>query len=166
MHLYRQRGFHKQYWLIDSIAMIQTAKSIEAGVDQDMRTRLDRAMFLSDNLPRWAALAEEYGAMVVLVNQLRMKQGMVFGDPLYSPGGMALEHACSIRARVRRAKNGRLLKNGHVIGIVGVVSNTKNKSGGGSVEQAKCGFKVKWNRDPARIEFFPAEEAEDALKGD
>lgn len=164
MHVFRMRGFHKQFWLVDSIAMLQTWAQVDAGVQQNMRTRLDRAIFLNDVLPRWAALADNYGAMIVFVNQLRMKQGMVFGDPYSTPGGMALDHACTIQARVARKSNGRMLDAGKVVGIVGVISNYKNKAGSGSVEQCKAGFKIKWNRNPALIKFFPGEDADDILK--
>jgi recombination protein RecA len=162
MQLFAKRGYKKQYWLLDSVANIQTAMAVEAGLlDRNMRVNMDRAMFLSNVLPRWAGLASNYGAMIVLVNQLRNKVGMVFGDPLYAPGGRALAHACAIRARVRRLKNGQIRQNGKVVGIIGVIKNTKNKAGEGSVEQEQVCFKIKWSKSPARIEFMSVEEAEE-----
>jgi recombination protein RecA len=164
MHILNAAGHKKQFWMLDSIAMLQTGMSIEAGPDgRNMRTKLDRSMFLSDALPRWAGLAASYNALIVLINQVRTKPGVMFGDPTYTPGGSALGHACSIQARVRRKGSGVLRKNGMVIGIVGVVTNTKNKAGQGSVQGAKAAFKILWNRKVAKIEFMEAKEAEDAM---
>lgn len=158
MYILSEKGYEKQFWIVDSIAMLQTEKVIFAGADQNMNTRLDRAKFLSELLPRWAGLAANYNASVFFVNQLRMKQGMVFGDPLYSPGGKALDHALSIRGRVKRGK--RELHNGKVVGISGTIENRKNKAGGGSVEQCKCSFRILWNRAPAKVEFGPVASKE------
>jgi RecA/RadA recombinase len=163
MSLLADRGFDKQIWVIDSLAMIQTEMVVEAGTEgQNMRTKLDRSAFLSMYLPRLAGLAANYNAMVLIVNQIRTKQGMVFGDPTYTPGGNAKEHACTIQARVKRGeKGGRLLKSGAQIGIFGSIKNIKNKAGEGSIEGETCAFKVRWNTNPAKISFMPVEEAQE-----
>lgn len=167
MQILAEQGVKKQFWLIDSVANIQTFKSVEAGTDgQNMNTRLSRASFLSDTLPRWAGLAANYNAMVMLINQVRMKPGVMFGDPETTPGGNALLHNCAVRARVRRVSNGLLRLNGKVIGIVGVIRNIKNKAGEASVQGEEVGFSVKWNRKRAKIEFMSRSEAESILKGE
>ncbi len=81
-----------------------------------------------------------------------------------SPGGRALRHSCSIRARVRRCKGGQLKKGDRIIGLVGIIRNIKNKAGGGSQQSLEAGFKVKWSVSPARVEFMSKEEAEELLK--
>lgn len=165
MQILCRKGCKKQFWLVDSVAMMVTGAVIEAGAKgQNMHTKSDRAAFLALHLPRWCGYAANYNAMIFLVNQLRVKPGISYGDPRYTPGGNALEHTCSIRARVRRFKNGFVRDHGKVIGIVGIIKNTKNKSGGGSVEQESCGFKVVWNKTPAKIRFMTAKEAEEELE--
>ena len=167
MRLLAERGCKKQFWLLDSIAMLQTQAVIDAGTTgQNMRTKVDRAQFLSQTLPKWAGLAANYNAMIFLVNQVRTKIGVVFGNPEYSPGGNALDHACSSRVRVRRLKNGQLRHNGKVIGLIGIIRNVKNKVGHGSVQDEKAGFQVLWNRPIAKVEFMSAQDAEDLLKGE
>jgi len=159
-------GCTKQFWIVDSVANIQTEMQLDAGtMGRNMRTSLDRAMFLSQELPTLAGLAANYNALIFLVNQMRDKQGMVFGDPSYSPGGRALRHCCSIRARVRRCKNGILRKGTKIIGLVGIIKNLKNKAGGGSVQDLECGFCLRWNKPLATAEFMTREEAEEAVKG-
>lgn len=163
MALAAEQGFKKQFWFLDSVANIMTDMAVEAGAERNMRVNLDRAMFLSMTLPKWAALAANYNATIFLINQLRDRPNVMFGDPSYSPGGRALRHACAIRARVRRKKE--LSKAGEVIGLLGLIQNTKNKAGAGSIQNAKCGFKVKWNKPVALVEFMSAEDLGDLVKG-
>lgn len=167
MAIFSSKGYKKQFWLVDSIAMLNTQRVIDAGAQgQNMRTNADRAMFLSTQLPMWAGLAANYNAMIFLVNQLRERVGMVFGDPTYTPGGRALRHTCGIRARIKRMKNGQLRQGGKVVGLVGVISNKKNKAGEGSNECEECGFRIIWNRPRAKIRFMSVTEAEAVLKGE
>lgn len=152
----------KQLWIIDSVANMQTVMAIDAGSEgQNMRTRNDRALFLAQALPRWSGLAANYNAIVILINQMRNKMGLVFGDPLESPGGRALRHACAVRARVRKKKSGVLkTADGRVLGKIGTIANFKNKAGGGSVPEQKCAFRVLTTKTPHRITFMPFEDAE------
>jgi recombination protein RecA len=161
MRILAEQGAQKQFWFLDSVANIQTEMVVEAGVsDQNMRTKLDRAMFLSLTLPRWAALAANYNATIVMINQLRDKQGLVFGKPTYTPGGRALRHACAIRAEVSPISGGALKNAGVQIGVKGKIKNEKNKAGNGSHPNAIVGFKIRWDKSPAKISFMPVEEAE------
>lgn len=155
-------GSKKQFWILDSVANLQTEMAIEAGtVNRNMRVNVDRAQFLSSTLPKWASLAAQYNAMIFLINQLRDKVGMVWGEPTYSPGGRALRHACAIRAKVRRVKGGRLLHNKQLVGIYGAIKNVKNKAGQGSVERCETGFKIRWSKNPARVTFMPLADVEE-----
>lgn len=164
MMLLAKAGYKKQFWIVDSVANIQTMMAIDAGTNRNMRVSLDRAAFLSYYLPRLAGLAANYNALIFLINQLRDKQGPVWGDQQYSPGGRALRHCCAVRARIRRVKNGRILMGGKTVGLVGVIKNIKNKAGGGSVQDEQCGFEIRWRHDPARFEFMSKSEVEDRLK--
>ena len=165
MYLLHEDGFKKKVVIIDSIAMIRTEKQLDAGrMGQNMNTGLDRARFLSDTLPEWAGLAANYNTMVLLINQMRHKQGIVFGDPLTAPGGDALQHACRVQVRMRPCKAGRLLYKGMTVGIIGVIKNIKNKAGGGSIQDRRCGFVMKFKTTPATIEFMTQEVAEQRIK--
>ena len=168
MRLLSKQGFKSQFWLVDSIATLQTEMQGEAatnGKGPNMRTRNDRALFLSETLPRWAGLAANYGAVILFINQLRDKPGISFGDPSYSPGGRAIKHTCSVRARIRRCKSGKLKKGSRVVGLVSIISNIKNKTGGGSVQGSECGISFRWGFTPGKVEVMSREEAEDLMKG-
>lgn len=140
---------------VDAVAAILTEEEAAAGIqDQNMRTMVSLASFLSKLLRRWVALAINYNAMIVMVNQLRMAPGVRFGNPEYTPGGNAVRYYSAVRVRMRR-KGGKLLKDGKVIGLKGILSNWKNKAGEGSREGAKIGFKLYYN---GKSRYVPAEE--------
>lgn len=144
----------------DSIAALETLGQVEGGAKgQNMRTRTDLSVFLSDSLKRWVGLCANYNATVLFINQIRMKPGVAFGDPQYTPGGNALRHYCSVRVTMRRTKGGKILKNAKIIGLQGTLTNKKNKVGGGSVEGNKIAFKMLFD---GKTKFLPAE----ALKRD
>ena len=125
---------------IDSIAAMVPSEAEEAGLSQNMRTRVSVASFLTWLLPRWQQRASNYNAMMFLVNQIRVAPGR-YGNPEYTPGGNAIRFFCAIRAKMRR-KGGPILKEGRSLGFKGVVQNYKNKAGEGSKEHAKIGFKL------------------------
>lgn len=166
MKALHKRGRKKQFWILDSVANIQTQMAIADGtVDRNMRTNMDRASLLSAMLPRWCGYAANYNAMVMMINQLRRKP-VAFGDPFYSPGGDAVGFTASIQARVARIKGGKMLQAGKTVGIVGKIQNIKNKAGEGSVQDNSAGFKIRWDRSPAKIEFMAVSQAEAFIKGE
>ena len=140
----------------DSVAAMLVDAEAEAGVtDQNMRSSMALATFLSKILRRWVALARTCNAMLFFINQTREKP-MAFGNPTYTPGGRALKFYCSVRAEMRRKSGGQLRsKNGKISGIKGVITNLKNKAGEGSLEKERCGFRIFWD---GRSEFVPIEE--------
>lgn len=157
-------GAKKQVWFIDSIANIVTAKMIKAGTKAGMNEMLDRANFLAKVLPRWAGLAANYNALVIVSNQLRDDIGGFggFGGPQdHSTGGRALRHAAAIRCRIQRLR--QLRQNRRIIGLAGQLRNIKNKAGAGSEEGCEAGFKVLWHGDVADVEFMPLGELKEEL---
>lgn len=166
MFLLNRAGAEKQFWFLDSVAMMITAKQEQAGLSgSNMNTKNDRAMMLSTMLPRWAGLAANYNAIILLSNQLRSRIGgfIMPGMEDETTGGKALRHACSVRIRTRRVKGGRLKNGTTVVGLAGALRNIKNKSGEGSVEGCECGFKVLWNRPQAQIEFMSIKDLKEDL---
>jgi RecA/RadA recombinase len=128
--------------IVDSIANLQPEMAIEAGLTEDnMRTNNERALFLGKALPRWVSFGKNYTMWIMLINQIRTRPGVVMGNPEYSPGGNALDHNCHVMGQIRR-KSGVEEKDGTVTGISGYMVNSKNKAGGGSVENQICSYKV------------------------
>jgi recombination protein RecA len=151
-----KQGSKKMFIVVDSVTAFLVEEEAAAGnTEQNMRTKVALASFLSRLLRRWCALAQAYNASIVFINQLRMTPGG-YGNPEQTTGGKALRFYCSVRAGVRRVKGGRMLQKGRMVGLKGVIRNMKNKSGGGSVEGMECGFKASFKDRDWR--FLPAKK--------
>lgn len=96
--------------VLDSIASL-IPKSVEESLSEQQFVGL-LARLLSQNLPKIASAAERNNVLVILINQLREKIGVMFGKNTDSPGGRALKHLCSIRLEVIRktAKDARIYR--------------------------------------------------------
>jgi len=135
-----KNGIKKQMLIVDSAAAILTEDEAAGGVDgQNMKTSMSLPKFLSGLMKRWVALMQNYNCIVIFTNQLRHKP-MAFGDPSYSPGGNAIPFYAHVRVRMGLTEGGKILKNGHMVGIKGVLSNRKNKAGG--IQHEKTGYKI------------------------
>lgn len=102
-------------WVFDSIAsMIPHEKLFDekgnrrAPGDYNMRDKLALAAATSQSYPILAQFAEDYNMTVLLLNQIRMKPNVLFGDPTSTPGGNAAEFYASIRISLGR----KMLTNG------------------------------------------------------
>lgn len=90
--------------VIDSIAaMVPEAGNIAYG-DQNMKTKnMEKAQFLSVELPRLARDLGLCAGTTFALNQLRTNPGVMFGDNTTTPGGQALKFYASTRLRLRKA---------------------------------------------------------------
>lgn len=86
-----------------------------------------RANQMSQALPKLGRLAREHNMAVVIINQLREKIGVLFGDNTTTPGGRGLKHHASWRFQMWR---GAAFKAGpDAIGIHTTVKCVKSKVG-------------------------------------
>lgn len=91
--------------VIDSVASL-IPKVVEEKDSEQAQVGV-MARLLSQNLGKVVSAAERNGVLVIFINQLREKIGVLFGNPETSPGGNALKHLCSIRLKItkRRSKD-------------------------------------------------------------
>ncbi|MDD6564563.1 MAG: DNA recombination/repair protein RecA, partial [Clostridiales bacterium] len=83
------------------------------------------ARLMSQALRKLTAIISKSGTVVIFINQLREKVGVMYGNPETTPGGRALKFFSSVRLDVRRQEQ---LKNGtEVIGNHTRVKVVKNK---------------------------------------
>ena len=99
-------------WVFDSVAsMIPHDKLYDKdGKRRDpgsytMRDSLLLAKSCSQSYPALAQFAEDYNMTVLLLNQIRMKPGVMFGDPTTTPGGNAAEFYATNRISISRSMN-------------------------------------------------------------
>jgi protein RecA len=98
-------------WVFDSLAAMvphsilydSDGKPREVG-KRNMKDQQALATCSSSHLPVVAQKAEEHGALVLILNQLRTKPGVMYGDPIYTPGGDAKEFYFSQRIRLSAKK--------------------------------------------------------------
>lgn len=87
--------------VIDSVAALTPKAEIEGEMgDQHMGLQ---ARLMSQALRKLAGIVSKSKTTVVFINQIRMKIGIVFGNPETTPGGNALKFYSSIRIEIRRA---------------------------------------------------------------
>jgi recombination protein RecA len=109
--------------VIDSVAALTPRVEIE-GEMGDQHIGL-QARMMSQALRKLTALASKTGTMIVFINQLREKIGIMFGNPETTPGGRALKFYSSVRIDIR--KIAQVKKGDRVVGHRAKVKVAKNK---------------------------------------
>ena len=109
--------------VIDSVAALVPKAEIDGEMGDAHVGVLARLM--SQALRKLTAIIAKSGTVVIFINQLREKVGVMYGNPETTPGGRALKFFASVRLDVRRQEQ---LKNGsEVIGNHTRVKVVKNK---------------------------------------
>jgi len=100
--------------------------SVAALVDMEANQMGLQARMMAKGLRKIVGLANEHKTLVIFINQIRMKIGIMFGNPETTPGGRALPYAASVRIDVRK-KEDLKDKAGESIGIKVKAKIIKNK---------------------------------------
>jgi recombination protein RecA len=109
--------------IVDSVAALVPRAEIE-GEMGDAQMGL-QARLMSQALRKLAGVLSKSKTTIVFTNQLRMKIGIMFGNPETTPGGMALKFYASVRMDVRKIET--LKKGTEIIGTRVKVKIVKNK---------------------------------------
>ena len=86
--------------VIDSVAALVPRAEIEGDMG-DAHMGL-QARLMSQALRKLAATIDRSKALVIFINQIRMKIGVIFGNPETTPGGNALKFYTSVRLDIRK----------------------------------------------------------------
>jgi len=107
--------------VVDSVAALVPKAEIEG----DMGDAHVQARLMSQALRKLTGAINKSNTIVIFINQLREKVGVMFGNPETTPGGKALKFYASVRLDVRRID---ALKNGtEIVGNRTRVKIVKNK---------------------------------------
>ena len=109
--------------VIDSVAALTPKAEIEGDMgDSHMGLQ---ARLMSQALRKLTANIKRSNTMVIFINQIRMKIGVMFGSPETTTGGNALKFYASVRLDIRRI--GAIKKGDEIIGNETRVKVVKNK---------------------------------------
>jgi recombination protein RecA len=109
--------------VIDSVAALTPRAEIE-GEMGDSHVGL-QARLMSQALRKLTANIKKSNTMVIFINQIRMKIGVMFGSPETTTGGNALKFYSSVRLDIRRI--GAIKKGDEIVGNQTRVKVVKNK---------------------------------------
>jgi recombination protein RecA len=109
--------------VIDSVAALTPKAEIEGEMGDSLPGL--QARLMSQALRKLTGSIKRTNTMVIFINQIRMKIGVMFGNPETTTGGNALKFYASVRLDIRRT--GSIKKGEEVIGSETKVKVVKNK---------------------------------------
>jgi recombination protein RecA len=128
--------------IIDSVAALTPKKELEGDMgDSHMGLQ---ARMMSQGLRKLTGSISRTNTTVIFINQLRMKIGVMFGNPETTTGGNALKYYASCRIDIRRT--GAIKDGEEVVGATSRIKVVKNKvfppfrEAEPSIMYAKAGF--------------------------
>ena len=113
--------------VVDSVAALTPRAEIEGEIDGDMGDSHVglQARLMSQALRKLTAIISKSNCIVIFINQLREKVGVMFGSPETTTGGRALKFYSSIRMDIRRIE--AIKQGGEIVGNRTRVKVVKNK---------------------------------------
>jgi len=109
--------------VVDSVAALTPKAEIEGEMGEPQMGL--QARLMSQALRKLTGNIKRSNTMVIFINQIRMKIGVMFGNPETTTGGNALKFYASVRIDIRRA--GAIKKGDEVIGSETRAKVVKNK---------------------------------------
>ena len=109
--------------VVDSVAALVPKAEIDGDMG-DAHVGL-QARLMSQALRKLAGVINKSNSVIVFINQLREKVGIMFGNPETTPGGRALKFYASVRMDIRKIEN--ITQDGDVVGNRVRVKWVKNK---------------------------------------
>jgi recombination protein RecA len=109
--------------VVDSVAALTPRAEIEGEMGEPQMGL--QARLMSQALRKLTANIKRSNTLVIFINQIRMKIGVMFGNPETTTGGNALKFYASVRMDIRRI--GSIKKGDEVIGSETRVKVVKNK---------------------------------------
>lgn len=109
--------------VVDSVAALTPKAEIEGDMGDSLPGL--QARLMSQALRKLTATIKRANCMVIFINQIRMKIGVMFGNPETTTGGNALKFYASVRMDIRRI--GSIKRGDEVVGNETRVKVVKNK---------------------------------------
>lgn len=110
--------------VVDSVAALTPKAELEA--DMQSKQMGEQARMMAKGLRKISAKIHSTNTLVIFINQLREKIGIMFGNPETTPGGRALKFYCSVRLDLRKIEDLKD-KEGNIQGVKVKAKVAKNK---------------------------------------
>lgn len=111
--------------VIDSVAALIPKSELEG--DMETQHMGLQARLMAKTMRKLVAIAADTQTLVIFINQLREKIGIVFGNPEITPGGRALRFSASVRIDIRKASDIKSTDGSPHTGVRAKVKIVKNK---------------------------------------
>ncbi len=109
--------------VVDSVAALTPKAELEGEMGEQHVGR--QARMMGQAIRKLTAIAAKTNTTIIFINQIRMKIGVMFGNPETTTGGLALKFAASVRIDVRRIA--QVKKGENVVGSRVKAKVVKNK---------------------------------------
>ena len=143
--------------VIDSVAALVPKAEIEGEMGDSLPGL--QARLMSQALRKLTGTIKRTNCLVIFINQIRMKIGVMFGNPETTTGGNALKFYSSVRLDIRRI--GSIKKNDEVIGNETRVKVVKNRCRRRSAKRSSTSCMAKAFRVRARSSISACERIVD-----
>jgi len=110
--------------VVDSVASLIPKAELEGEMESQQMGL--QARMMAKAMRKLAGPASQHKTLIIFINQIRNKIGIMFGNPETTPGGFALKFAASVRIDIRKKEDIKD-KQGNAIGITSKVKVIKNK---------------------------------------
>lgn len=110
--------------VIDSVAALVPKAELDGEMEQQQMGL--QARMMAKAMRKLTAIAAQHNTLLIFINQLRNKIGVMFGNPETTPGGFALKFSASVRIDVRKREDLKD-KSGDPTGIKVKAKIIKNK---------------------------------------
>lgn len=88
--------------VLDSVAALPTNEDLRESINGKYPLRERQAQVMAKALPALVGVLHGTGCTLILVNQMREKPGIVYGNPYYPTGGKAIGYFAALRLETRR----------------------------------------------------------------
>lgn len=110
--------------VVDSVAALIPKAELDGEMEQAQMGL--QARMMAKAMRKLTGLASQHKTLIIFINQLRSKIGVMFGNPETTPGGLALKYTASVRIDVRKKEDIKD-KSGDSIGVKVKAKIIKNK---------------------------------------
>jgi len=91
----------------DSTAQTPTAAELEGDYEINMNVQMEKPKAMGKMMRKIAMVLGKERICLVFTNQLKVKPGVMYGDPMFAPGGKAVPYAASVRVKLEQGKKAK-----------------------------------------------------------